>query len=234
MKNSCQIGYIMEEREGGGSESEEDEKHSGADLDAGSGEAWLVNLAKAASKNYQRKKEKTVTSLGNKSISDLGTSDRRGDVEPEQKKQASTSDVVEDTTPKEVESEENSVVKFEVGAKVRRSLRDPFELRRQVLEDLKRLPEVEVCKRQVKILLIFANLFAFQVGSLPHVYPEMGSGSGGTKNPFTKTGSQPAVSKASVGNLQEEGAGCSLQGAWGGQADCVQVGKLILIDESRD
>ena len=49
MKNSCQIGYIMEEREGGGSESEEDEKHSGADLDAGSGEAWLVNLAKAAS-----------------------------------------------------------------------------------------------------------------------------------------------------------------------------------------
>ena len=155
MKNSCQeskdcqIGYIMEEREGGGSESEEDEKHSGADLDAGSGEAWLVNLAKAASKNYQRKKEKTVTSLGIKSISDLGTADRRGDVEDEQKKQASTSDVVEDTTPKEVESEENSVVKFEVGAKVRRGLRDPFELRRQVLEDLKRLPEVEVCKRQV-------------------------------------------------------------------------------------
>ena len=143
----------MEVREGKRGEIGEDRQlHSGADLDAG--EVWLVNLAKDASRRYQRKKEKleTETSLGENEICkhsfDLETPDCGEDVGDQQKLQASTS------TAKKVESvrEENSVVRLEVGAKVRSAqvangVRCPSELRRLVLEDLQRLPEVEVCKR---------------------------------------------------------------------------------------
>ena len=143
-RKDYRIGSKMEEREGGRSETPE---RSGVDVDAG--EVWLVNLAKDASRSYQRKKEKleTETSLPEKSIFDLETSDCREDVADQQKIQASTADAAQDTTHKTVESEENSVVRFEVGAKVRPGLRFPSTLRRQVLEDLQRLPEVEVCKR---------------------------------------------------------------------------------------
>ena len=111
----------MEEREEGRSKSEDEDRQLCSEAE----EALLVNLAKAASKTYQRKKPEkleTQTSLGSKSVSDLQTSDTR----------------------------EVGVVRFEVGtAKVRpeRGHRFSSELRRQVLEDLQRLPEVEVCKR---------------------------------------------------------------------------------------
>ena len=148
-RKDYRIGSKMEEREGGRSETPE---RSGVDVDAG--EVWLVNLAKDASRSYQRKKEKleTETSLPEKSIFDLETSDCREDVTDQQKIQASTADAAQDTTHETVESEENSVVRFVVGAKVgsarvANGVRFPSELRRQVLEDLQRLPEAEVCKK---------------------------------------------------------------------------------------
>ena len=57
-----------------------------------------------------------------------------------------------DPCPAHEEIEENSVVRFVVGvkvgsARVANGVRFPSELRRQVLEDLQRLPEAEVCKK---------------------------------------------------------------------------------------
>ena len=152
----------MEVREGVSSKIEEERQlHSGADFDAG--EVLLVNPAKDASRSYKRKKEKLelATPLGKNEICkrnfDLETQDWGEDVADQQKLEASTSDATLHTTSKKVEStleelRENSVVRFEVGAKVQsapvtKGVRFPSELRRQVLEDLQRLPQVEVCKR---------------------------------------------------------------------------------------
>ena len=154
----------MEVREGGGGETEEEKQlPSEADLDGG--EVCLVNLARESNRSYQRKKKKleSETSLCQsnpcESIIDSKEPYCEEEVVDKQETQASSSDPAQQNKPEKVgaaheEIEENSVVRFVVGAKVgsarvANGVRFPSELRRQVLEDLQRLPEAEVCKRWV-------------------------------------------------------------------------------------
>ena len=152
----------MEVREGGGGETREEKQlHSEADFDGG--EAFLVNLAKESNKSYKRKRKKveTETSLCQSDTCESITDSKEPDCEEEvvfkQETQASSSDPAKQNKPEKAgsahdEIEESFVVRFVVGAKVKSArvangVRFPSELRRQVLEDLQRLPEAEVCKR---------------------------------------------------------------------------------------
>ena len=152
----------MEVREGGGGETgEEKQLHSEAELDGG--EDWMVNLAKESNRSYQRKKKilETETSPCQseicESVIDLKEPDCERGVPVRQETQPSSFDATQQNAPEKVESghdeiEESSVVRFVVGAKVgsarvANGVRFPSELRRQVLEDLQRLPEAEVCKK---------------------------------------------------------------------------------------
>ena len=151
----------MEVREGGAGETEEEKQlPSEADLDGG--EVCLVNLARESNRSYQRKKKKleSETSLCQSNPCESIIDSKEPDCEEvvdKQETQASSSDPAKQNMPEKVESaheeiEENSVVRFVVGAKVgsarvANGVRFPSELRRQVLEDLQRLPEAEVCKK---------------------------------------------------------------------------------------
>ena len=152
----------MEVREGGGGETREEKQlHSEADFDGW--EAFLVNLAKESNKSYKRKRKKLETETYPcqseicESIIDLKEPYCEEEVTDKQEMQASSSHAAQQNMPEKVESaneeiEENSVVRFVVGAKVgsarvANGVRFPSELRCQVLEDLQRLPEAEVCKK---------------------------------------------------------------------------------------
>lgn len=142
-------------KEGGSGEN------GGVDLDWKlDGEVWPVNLAKEANKSYQRKKKKLETETAEdlvqngtcRSIFEVEEPGCKECVQEKQELQSSTSDVpglnggIETVVDA---SEDNSVVRVVVGPKVvsASGVRFPSELRLQVLEDLEKMPEVEVCKR---------------------------------------------------------------------------------------
>ena len=148
---------MMEVDEGGSGQT------SSVDLDWElDGDVWHNgNQAREGNRSCPRKKEKieTETSLVKNencgSILDMEGPDGEEGVEKRQELQFSTSDVSDRDTPVKLECEveaatDASEEKYVASSKVvsQQGVRFSPELRRQkILEDLQKMPEVEVCKR---------------------------------------------------------------------------------------
>ena len=145
---------MMEVDEGGSGQT------SSVDLDWElDGDVWHNgNQAREGNRSCPREKEKIETSLvKNKnygSILDMEGPDGEEGVEERQELQFSTSDVSDRDTPVKLECEveaatDASEEKYVASSKVvsQHGIRFSPKLRRQILEDLQKMPEVDVCKR---------------------------------------------------------------------------------------
>ena len=126
-------------------------------------EPYIVNRAKESVKIYQRKKK--LENHGRENYfegCDLEVVQSYNETARVQEVQVPTCDTVlssDDGKMSDAREEADSVVKIVVGLKERKAriangVRFPTELRQQVLDDLKTLPEEQVCQRCLFDLLL--------------------------------------------------------------------------------